>query len=224
MVKKTTTKKAKTKTAAKSKTKTKTAVKSKAKSKTAVKSKAKSKTTAKPKAKAKAKKAAAPKTKAKSKAAAPKTKAKSKAAVKPSARKSATADKMKKTAKKPSLSQREKIIQLIKQNLIAQKESLLKEAEETLSALPSELNFPDMGDQATAETDRNFMLRLRDRERMLLKKIEETIERIDSADYGICEECENEIGTKRLEARPVTTLCIDCKTRQEEEERIAEGG
>ena len=100
----------------------------------------------------------------------------------------------------------------------------MKEAEETLSTLPGEINFPDMGDQATAETDRNFILRLRDRERMLLKKIEETIERIDGTDYGICEECGNEIGIKRLEARPVTTYCIDCKTRQEEEERIAEGG
>jgi DnaK suppressor protein len=203
MVKKTTAKKAKTKTT----------TKSKAKSKTVAKPKAKTKTTVKTKVKAKAKKVASPK-----------TKAKSKAAVKSTVKKSTTAAKKKKTAKKPSLSQREKIIQTIKQNLITQKESLLKEAEETLSALPSELNFPDMGDQATAETDRNFMLRLRDRERMLLKKIDETIERIDAADYGICEECENEIGTKRLEARPVTTLCIDCKTRQEEEERIAEGG
>jgi len=82
-----------------------------------------------------------------------------------------------------------------------------------------------MGDQATAETDRNFILRLRDRERMLLKKIEETIERIDNnEDYGKCEECGCEIGIKRLEARPVTTFCIDCKTKQEEDERIAEGG
>ncbi|MBI5410001.1 MAG: RNA polymerase-binding protein DksA [Nitrospirae bacterium] len=118
---------------------------------------------------------------------------------------------------------REKIIHEIKQNLLSQRESLLKEAEATLNNLPSELNFPDMGDQATAETDRNFILRLRDRERMLLKKIEETIERIESGEYGMCVECGNEIGTKRLEARPVTTLCIDCKTRQEEEERIAEG-
>ena len=129
--------------------------------------------------------------------------------------------KAKKTIK---LSRREKVIQTIKQNLIAQKEALLREAEETLNALPSELNFPDMGDQATAETDRNFMLRLRDRERMLLKKIEETIQRIDNYEnYGVCEECGNDIGLKRLEARPVATYCIDCKTRQEEEEKIAEG-
>ncbi len=129
-----------------------------------------------------------------------------------------------KPAKSTAESPRDKVIQRIKQNLLSQRESLLKEAEETLSNLPSELNFPDMGDQASAEADRNFILRLRDRERMLLKKIEETIERIESGPYGICEECGNEIGIKRLEARPVTTLCIDCKTRQEEEERIAEGG
>ncbi len=125
--------------------------------------------------------------------------------------------------KSPTKSQRAKVIENIKQDLLSQRTSLLKEAEETLSTLPGEINFPDMGDQATAETDRNFILRLRDRERMLLKKIEETIERLDRADYGICEECGNEIGTKRLEARPVTTYCIDCKTRQEENERIAEG-
>lgn len=129
-----------------------------------------------------------------------------------------------KPAKGAPLSKREELIQKIKQDLITQRDSLLREAEDTLSNLPSELNFPDMGDQATAETDRNFMLRLRDRERMLLKKIEETIERIDNGPYGTCEECGNEIGIKRLEARPVTTLCIDCKTRQEEEERISEGG
>jgi len=162
-------------------------------------------------------------TKSKAKATAKKTKASgtAKAVTKKSAasKKKTTGEKNKTT-----MSQREKIIQQIKNNLLAQRESLLKEAEETLSSLPGEINFPDMGDQATAETDRNFMLRLRDRERMLLKKIEETIERIDNNEYGICEECENEIGIKRLEARPVTKLCIDCKTRQEEEERIAEGG
>jgi len=127
-------------------------------------------------------------------------------------------------AKKTALTAREQVIHSIKQDLLSQRSALLREAEETLSTLPTDLNFPDMGDQATAETDRNFILRLRDRERMLLKKIEETIERIDSSDYGMCEECGNEIGMKRLEARPVTTCCIECKTRQEEEERIAGGG
>ncbi len=112
----------------------------------------------------------------------------------------------------------------IKKTLLSQRESLLKEAGEALNTLPGEINFPDMGDQATAETDRDFMLRLRDRERMLLKKIDEAVERIDIGTFGICEKCNSEIGIKRLEARPVTTLCIDCKTQQEEEERIAEGG
>ncbi|MEF9475458.1 MAG: RNA polymerase-binding protein DksA [Candidatus Mariimomonas ferrooxydans] len=112
----------------------------------------------------------------------------------------------------------------IKKELLAQRNELLREAEVALNILPGEINFPDMGDQATAETDRDFMLRLRDRERMLLKKIDEAFEKIDKGTFGICENCGNEIGIKRLEARPVTTYCIDCKTRQEEEERIAEGG
>ncbi len=180
-----------------------------AKKSTAKKTSAKKKT-----ATSKLKKATAKKTSAKKKTV--KTK---KPAVKKTEKKTAA------PKKKKAMSRREKLIQEIKQNLIAQRESLLKEAEDTLNALPSELNFPDMGDQATAETDRNFMLRLRDRERMLLKKIEETIERIDNnEEYGKCEECGSEIGIKRLEARPVTTFCIDCKTRQEEDERISEGG
>ncbi len=129
----------------------------------------------------------------------------------------------KKTKKKPAMSAREKVILLIMQGLIKQKEVLLKDAAETLNILPGDLNYPDMGDQATAETDRNFMLRLRDRERGLLKKIDKTIERISNQTYGFCEACESEIGTKRLQARPVTALCIDCKTEQEEEERIARG-
>jgi DnaK suppressor protein len=125
---------------------------------------------------------------------------------------------------KASISPREKKLLNIKQNLLSQREGLLKEAESALNALPGEINFPDMGDQATAEADRDFMLRLRDRERMLLKKIDEAIERIEDGTFGICENCGSEIGVKRLEARPVTTYCIECKIRQEEEERIAEGG
>src|SRR4030067_2146343 len=107
----------------------------------------------------------------------------------------------------------------IKKKLLTQREILLKEAEGALNSLPGEINFPDMGDQATAETDRNFILRLRDRERLLLKKIEETIERIDNKEYGMCVECGNEIGTKRLEARPVSTLGKECKNRQEREKK-----
>ena len=174
-------------------------------------------------AKSKSKLSAKATVKTKKKTTAASTKKKS-TTVKKKTTASSTKKKSAAVKKKTSMSRRGKLLQKIKQALLTQRDSLLKEAEETLSSLPGDINFPDMGDQATAETDRNFILRLRDRERMLLKKIEETIVRIDNKDYGICEECENEIGIKRLEARPVTALCIDCKTREEEDERIAEGG
>ncbi|MGB9715036.1 MAG: RNA polymerase-binding protein DksA [Thermodesulfovibrionales bacterium] len=117
---------------------------------------------------------------------------------------------------------RNKKIQEIKKKLLARKETLLAEAEEALNELPGQTIFPDLGDQATAETERNFMLRLRGRERRLLKKIDDAIERIESGTFGICEKCGMEIDIRRLEARPVTTLCIECKTQQEEEERLME--
>ena len=125
--------------------------------------------------------------------------------------------------KKPGkLTFREKKLQEIRKNLIGQKESLLAEAEEALNALPGQTVFPDMGDQATAETDRNFMLRLRSREQKLLKKIEDAVERIDGGTFGICDDCGEQIDLRRLEARPVTTLCIECKIQQEEEEKLRE--
>jgi DnaK suppressor protein len=107
----------------------------------------------------------------------------------------------------------------IRKDLQEQREELLREAEKVLNNLPGELNYPDMGDQATDESNRSFMLRLKERERKLLAKIEDAIERIDTKNYGICEECGSEISIKRLKARPVTSLCIDCKTLQEEEEK-----
>jgi len=120
------------------------------------------------------------------------------------------------------LSPREAKIQQIKLKLLHQKEMLLNEAEVALNELPGQTIFPDLGDQASAETDRNFMLRLRGREQRLLKKIEQAIERVEAGIFGICEDCGNEINVQRLEARPVTTMCIDCKTLQEEEERLRE--
>jgi len=120
------------------------------------------------------------------------------------------------------LSPREAKIQQIKLKLLHQKEMLLNEAEEALNELPGQTIFPDLGDQASAETDRNFMLRLRGREQRLLKKIEQALERVENGIFGICEDCGNEINIQRLEARPVTTMCIDCKTLQEEEERMRE--
>lgn len=127
-----------------------------------------------------------------------------------------------KTKTDKNLSLRKEKIQEIKKKLIRQKEALLSEAGVALNSLPDETIFPEMGDQASAEIDRNFMLRLKGRERQLLKKIDESIEKIDSGTYGICEICGEEINIKRLEARPVTTMCIECKTEQEEEEKLRE--
>jgi DnaK suppressor protein len=117
---------------------------------------------------------------------------------------------------------RDKKLQDIKKNLLQQKEEIILDADSTRTALPDETMFPELGDQASAEIDRNFTLRLRDRERKLLKKIDEALEKIDSGTYGVCDICGQEIGIKRLEARPVTTMCIDCKTEQEEEEKFRE--
>ncbi|PKL49881.1 MAG: RNA polymerase-binding protein DksA [Nitrospira bacterium HGW-Nitrospira-1] len=99
---------------------------------------------------------------------------------------------------------------------------LLNDAGIALNELPGQAAFPDPGDQASAETDRNFILRLMGREQRLLKKIEQAIERFEAGTFGICENCGNEISIKRIEARPVTTMCIDCKTLQEEEEKLRE--
>jgi DnaK suppressor protein len=97
---------------------------------------------------------------------------------------------------------------------------LLQEAGEALTNRPEFAAFPDLSDQATAEVDSNFELRMTEREQKLLKKIDEALERIATNTYGICERCGEEIPYKRLKARPVTTLCIECKTQQEEEEKI----
>ncbi len=80
-------------------------------------------------------------------------------------------------------------------------------------------SFPDPTDQASMETDRNFELRIKDRERKLIKKIDQALERIKEGEFGQCDSCGGDISIKRLQARPVTTLCIECKTAQEQEER-----
>jgi len=80
-------------------------------------------------------------------------------------------------------------------------------------------SFPDPTDQASMETDRNFDLRIKDRERKLIKKIDQAINRINDGEFGECDSCGGDISIKRLQARPVTTLCIECKTAQEQEER-----
>ena len=98
---------------------------------------------------------------------------------------------------------------------------LLSEANKTVSIMTDEVQkFPDPTDRATLESDRNFELRIRDRERKLIRKIKEALQRIEDGTYGICELCGEDISKQRLEARPVTTLCIECKKRQEVEERL----
>lgn len=80
--------------------------------------------------------------------------------------------------------------------------------------------FPDPTDRASMESDRNFELRIRDRERKLISKVRKALEKIDEETFGFCEVCGEPIDFKRLEARPVTTHCIDCKTSEEREEKL----
>jgi DnaK suppressor protein len=84
--------------------------------------------------------------------------------------------------------------------------------------------FPDPTDRATMESERNLTLRIRDRERKLRNKIEDALARIEAGTFGICEVCEETIGFARLEARPVTTLCINCKSEQEQDEEKHQSG
>jgi DnaK suppressor protein len=101
--------------------------------------------------------------------------------------------------------------------------TILEEAEKTVKGMTNDRDsFPDPTDRANLETDRNFLLRIRDRERKLIGKIKEALARIDDGSFGICEECGADISEERLKARPVTTLCIDCKTKAEEEEKQKE--
>lgn len=113
-----------------------------------------------------------------------------------------------------------KQLEYFRQKLLAWKSELLHEAEETMSHLKEEnLNEPDINDRASAETETSFELRTRDRYRKLLDKIEHALQRIEDGEYGFCEETGEPIGVKRLEARPVATLCIEAQERHENYER-----
>lgn len=116
-----------------------------------------------------------------------------------------------------------KDISEIKAELQKQRTELLDEADKTVE---QDLNIQDAEladtvDRSSAETDRSFTLRLRDRERKLLKKIDDALERLDEGKFGECNECGETIGLARLKARPVASLCIDCK---EEQERLEKKG
>jgi DnaK suppressor protein len=107
-------------------------------------------------------------------------------------------------------------------NLLNQRISELRlEAGKTVENMDEDGNFPDPTDRASMEANRNSILRIRDRERKLIFKIQEALQRLNDGEYGICEQCGEEIGIERLKARPVTTLCIDCKSSQEIAERKA---
>ncbi len=99
-------------------------------------------------------------------------------------------------------------------------EEILAGAKDTVVGMTDEDDtFPDPTDRATLESDRNFVLRIRDRERKLIPKIQKAIERIDNGTFGICELCGEEISEERMTVRPVTALCIECKEQQEKQEK-----
>ena len=100
------------------------------------------------------------------------------------------------------------------------KMELMQEVDRTVHHMQDEAaNFPDPNDRASQESDFTMELRTRDRERKLIKKIDESIDFLESGDYGYCEECGIEIGIRRLEARPTANLCIDCKSLSEIREK-----
>jgi DnaK suppressor protein len=104
--------------------------------------------------------------------------------------------------------------------LLAWKKELMEEVDRTVGHMKEEAaNFADPADRASQEEEFALELRTRDRERKLIKKIDESVADIDTGDYGYCEQCGVEIGIRRLEARPTATLCIDCKTLQEIKEK-----
>lgn len=99
-------------------------------------------------------------------------------------------------------------------------QELLNRADNTVTGMTHQKEtFPDPTDRASLESDRNFMLRIRDRENKLIKKIKKALDRIEDGSFGICESCGEDISIARLKARPVTTQCIECKTKQEAMEK-----
>ena len=118
----------------------------------------------------------------------------------------------------------EKQLAHIEQILLAWRQSLMEEVDRTVTHMKDEAaNFPDPSDRASQEEEFNIELRTRDRERKLIKKIEDALERLREDEFGYCEACGIEIGLRRLEARPTATLCIDCKTLSEIKERQNQG-
>lgn len=104
------------------------------------------------------------------------------------------------------------------------KKELMQEVDRTVDHMKDDAaNFPDPADRASQEEEFSLELRTRDRERKLIKKIDESLDMLDSGDYGYCETCGVEIGIRRLEARPTATQCIDCKSLDEIKEKQIKG-
>jgi DnaK suppressor protein len=220
---------AKKKTAAKKKS---TKKKATAKKKTTAKKTSTKKKVAKKKAVAKKKTVAKKKPATKKKTAAKKTPAKKKAATKKKVAKKKTSAARKSTAgqefksytpyqmKKGEEYMNEAQEAHFRDILLGWKRELMEEVDRTVHHMQDEAaNFPDPNDRASQESEFAMELRTRDRERKLIKKIEESLGDIDSGEYGYCEQCGVEIGIRRLEARPTATLCIDCKSLDEIREK-----
>ena len=114
----------------------------------------------------------------------------------------------------------DKQVEHFRQILLAWKRQLMEEVDGTVHHMRDDAaNFPDPNDRATQESEFAMELRTRDRERKLIKKIEEALAQLDAREYGYCEACGVEIGIRRLEARPTASLCIDCKQLEEIREK-----
>lgn len=120
------------------------------------------------------------------------------------------------TSREKGLPMDKEQLDYFREYLTQQLDELLHQADDTVSGMtePKE-NFPDPTDRASHESNRNFELRIRDREHKLIKKIRQALERIENGTFGYCDTCEEDISVERLKARPVTTQCIDCKTKAE---------
>tara|TARA_A100001037_G_scaffold76170_1_gene68325 strand:+ start:697 stop:1113 length:417 start_codon:yes stop_codon:yes gene_type:complete len=123
------------------------------------------------------------------------------------------------TDKEPFMNAKQR--EYFRQRLLSWKKELLRDTNQTLQSLQEDtLQAPDIADRASAETDRAVELRTRDRERKLVQKINEALERIEQGEYGYCEETGEPIGLRRLEARPIATLSLEAQERHERMERV----
>ena len=127
-------------------------------------------------------------------------------------------------AKKSEIYMSDQQLVHFKQILMNWRQELMEEVDRTVHHMQDEAaNFPDPADRATQEEEFSIELRTRDRERKLIKKIDQTMELVDQEDYGYCDTCGVEIGLRRLEARPTATQCVDCKSLDEMKEKQIRG-